>query len=192
MQNFKLLLLALTLCTFLTPQNANAQKYKLDKWEARAGIGLLPTFIKDHAKSELQPISFELRYRMNKKMSLGLLVGNSVSQAYQKHHSGATRMVRNHFKMAAIRAAVHSSSFEKLEMYGGILLGYTKNNVDYTDTTKKETIEEPSFFPVQKTRDGILFSAFIGSSYKVRDNVRLFGELSYGLSILTTGISISF
>lgn len=190
MQNFKLLLLTITLCAFLSPQNATAQKYKVDKWEARAAIGLLPTFVKDHVKSELQPISFELRYRANKKMSIGLLLGNSVSQSHQTHHTGETRMVRNHFKMAALRGAVHSSPFEKLEMYGGMLLGYTSNNVDYTNTSEEK--EEVSYFPVQKTRDGIFFSAFIGSSYKVGDNVRLFGELSYGLSIASVGVSVSF
>ncbi len=189
MRYFKLLLLVFTLSTFTSPQTANAQKYKFDQWELRSGIGLTPTFIKDHAKTELQPLSFELRYRPNKKFSLGFLAGTSISQSYQKHHTGENRMVRNHFKMAALRGAVHSAPNDKWDCYGGLLLAYTKNDLEYTEMPDEKG-NEPSFFPVEKPRDGLFFSAFVGSSYKVYKKIHLFGELSYGLSIATAGIAV--
>ena len=191
MTNFKLLLLTLTLVTFALLPDAQAQKNNIDHWEARIGVGLLPTFVKDHAKTELQPLSIEMSYRFNKKFSLGLLAGNSISQSFQKHHTGENRTVRNHFKMAALRGAVHTSPYEKWEAYGGILIAYTKNKIDYTDMPDEKG-EEPSFFFFLKTRDGLFFSAFVGSSYKLHEKVSLFGELSYGLSIATVGAAVRF
>lgn len=196
MHYFKLLSLSLTVFIFcaLTTTQIQAQcggKKKMPNWEIRAGVGLLPTFLKDHAKTELQPISLEVRYRPSKKFSLGLLAGNSISQAMQEHHTGEKRTVRNNFQMVALRGAIHSNPFEKWELYGGMTLGYTNSNVDYTNPDDSKD-SEPSFFPQPKERDGLLFSAFLGTSYHVYNNVNLFGELSYGLSLATAGVAIRF
>lgn len=194
MRYFKLLSVSLTIISFcfltISPLQAQTRK-KMPHWEVRAGIGLLPTFLKDHAKTELQPVSLEVRYRPTQKFSLGLLAGNSISQAMQEHHTGETRMVRNNFKMIALRSAIHSNPFEKLELYGGMTLAYTNSDVEYT-LPGDEKDSEPSFFPTPKERDGLLFSAFLGTSYRVYNNVNLFGELSYGLSIATAGVAVRF
>ena len=105
MRYYKLLLstalfFALMLCNTFEAQ-AQGRK-KMPHWEARAGIGLLPTFLKDHAKTELQPVSLELRYRPTQKFSIGLLAGMSISQAMQEHHTGEIRTVRNNFQMFAV------------------------------------------------------------------------------------------
>ena len=194
MRYFKLLSISLTILTFclLATTNLQAQNSKkMPHWEVRAGIGLLPTFMKDHAKTELHPVSLEVRYRPTQKFSLGLLAGNSISQAMQEHHTGETRLVRNNFQMIALRGAIHTNPFEKFELYGGMLLGYTNSNIDYTTQSDKKD-SEPSFFPVPKERDGLFFSAFLGTSYRVYNNVNLFGELSYGLSIATAGVAVRF
>lgn len=194
MHYFKLFSLSLTILSFslLTTSQVQAQSgKKMPHWEVRAGVGLLPTFLKDHAKTELQPLSLEVRYRPTKKFSLGLLAGSSISQAMQEHHTGETRLVRNNFQMIALRGAVHSNPFEKWELYGGMTLGYTNSNVDYTNLDDPKD-SEPSFFPQPKERDGLLFSAFLGTSYKVYNNVNLFGELSYGLSLATAGVAVRF
>ena len=196
MRYYKLLLSTTLLFVFLLcqPNETLAQaRQSMPHWEARAGIGLLPTFVKDHAKTELQPISLELRYRPTQKFSIGLLAGASISQAMEEHHTGETRTVRNNFQMVALRTAVHSSPFEKWEIYGGTTFGYTNSDVTYLDAEgpKNET-DEPSFFPTPKERDGFLFTAFVGTNYRVYNNVSLFGEISYGLSLATAGVSVRF
>ncbi|MEL7251578.1 MAG: outer membrane beta-barrel protein [Bacteroidota bacterium] len=196
MRYYKLLLsttlfIILMLCNSFEAE-AQARK-KMPNWEARAGIGLLPTFLKDHTRTELQPVSLELRYRPNQKFSIGLLTGMSVSQAMQEHHTGETRTVRNNFQMFAIRTAIHSNPFERWEVYGGTTLGYTNSDVTYTDGENPKTGNEgPSFFPEAKERDGLLFSAFLGTNYRVYKNVSLFGEISYGLSLATAGVAVRF
>lgn len=195
MRYYKLLLSASCFMIFslLMVGETQAQgRQKMPHWEVRAGIGLLPTFVKDHSKTELQPVSLEVRYRPTQKFSLGLLAGTSISQAMQEHHTGETRMVRNSFQMYALRTAIHSNPFEKWELYGGTTLGYTNSDVTYLDGDTKSGNEEPSFFPVAKERDGFLFSAFLGTNYRVYKNVNLFGEISYGLSLATAGVSVRF
>ncbi len=110
----------------LSSTTAHAQQRKKQlQWEGRIGVGLLPTFLKDHAKTEVQPISMELRFRPTQRFSLGLMAGTSVSQAYQTHHTGESRLVRNSFQMYALRAAIHTAAYEKWEIYGGTAFGYT-------------------------------------------------------------------
>lgn len=194
MRYFQLLSLSLTLFTisFFPTTDLNAQsKTKLPHWEVRAGLGLLPTFLKDHTKSDLLPVSLEVRYRANKKFSLGLLAGTSISEAELEHHTGEKRTVRNEFQMMALRGAIHSSPFEKWEIYSGIILGYTNSNVDYTVVGDQKD-DEPSFFPQPKERDGLLFSGFVGTSYQLTERVNLFGELGYGLSLTTAGVAVRF
>lgn len=191
MKALKLILLTSSIVLFAALNTASAQKSKQPLWEARMGVGLLPTFVKDLAKSEQAPLSLELKYRPSRKFSLGLLAGSSISQTYQKHHTGEERIVKNNFKMLALRGAAHVSHFKRWDAYGGILLGYTNNDVEYTylDEDKED---EPSFSPTPKKRNGLFFSAFVGTSYKVYKNINVFGELSYGLSIATTGVSVKF
>lgn len=184
--------LVLSICLFSTVDLQAQKKQKMPNWEARAGIGLFPTFLKDHAKTELQPVSLEVRYRPSHKFSIGLLAGSSISQAMLEHHTGEKRLVRNSFQMYALRGAIHSNPFEKWELYGGVTLGYTNSNVEYLmpDNTKGD--DGPSFFPEAKERDGLLFSAFLGTNYRVYEKVSLFGEISYGLSLATAGVAIRF
>lgn len=192
MRHHTLFFTLLLVVSLLSTNSITAQtRSKVPQWEIRTGIGLLPTFLKDHAKSELHPISLELRYRANAKFSVGLLAGNSISQAVQEHHTGETRRVRNDFRMAALRGAVHSNPFEKWEIYGGIVLGYSQSKVTYMDINPEKDYE-PTFFPKTPQRNGMLFSGFVGSNYRVYKNVNIFGELGYGLSLATTGVAVRF
>lgn len=176
-------------CTFVLT-TVHAQRQPLLHWEVRAGMGVLPTFLKDHTATELPPISLEVRYRPTSRFSVGLLAGNSIAQAMVKHQNANERLVRNDFKMAALRGAIHSSPFERFEVYGGILLGYSHSDVSYTTPDEKDT--DPTFLPTPKVRNGLLFSGFMGTSYRAYNNVHLFGELSYGLSIATVGAAVRF
>ncbi|MEL7428111.1 MAG: hypothetical protein AAFN81_34345, partial [Bacteroidota bacterium] len=70
---------------------------------------------------------------------------------------------------------------------------YTDSDVTYTDGENPKTGNEgPSFFPEARERDGLLFSAFLGTNYRVYKNVNLFGEISYGLSLATAGVAVRF
>ncbi|MEZ4985789.1 MAG: hypothetical protein R2795_12275 [Saprospiraceae bacterium] len=143
MKNASLTITLLLIASFVfSSLSLSAQRgTSLQHWEIRSGLGLLPTFLKDHTRTEMLPLSLEVRYRPNERFSLGILGGNSITEARQTHHTGASRLVRNAYKIAALRGAVHSSPFEKAEIYGGILLGYSHSDVTYTAETTPKTGE---------------------------------------------------
>ncbi len=64
--------------------------------------------------------------------------------------------------------------------------------LSYLETEGPKPDEELSFFPQTKERDGILFSAFLGTNYHVYKSVYLFGEIGFGLTLATLGLSASF
>lgn len=184
-------LLLICLISLITFHLSGQSRTQSPQWEVRFGVGLLPTFLKDHAKSELQPTSLEIRYLLNRKFSLGLLAGNSISSASQEHHTGEVRLVRNDFRMLAIRGAVHSYPFKKWKVYGGMVLGYSHSQVTYQNAIPGKNYEA-DIFPQTPQCSGLFFSGFIGTQYHLRRQVNVFGELGYGLSLATMGIALCF
>lgn len=178
----------------LTYQAANAQcarwKRNHNFWQLRTAIGLTPTFVKDHAQTEIPPVSLELRYRPNPKFSLGLLAGTSASTVVQEHHSGTRQTLHNKFRMLALRAAVHTQRWEKWQTYGGIVLAYQNNQVSSVQLDKAP-VNGPAIHYTPR-KEGFFYSAFLGTAYKPVPQIELFGELSYGLSILTIGAGFSW
>ncbi len=186
-----LALLLLLGCT-LYQANAQCSRWKKNNpnWQFRTALGLTPTFIKDHVDAEVPPVSLELRYRPHPKFSIGLLAGTSVSNTTQEHHTGVRQSFRNTFRMYALRAGVHSQRWEKWDAYGGLVLAYQNNTVTSTAEGKTPLSEPPIHFVPRKT--GFFYSAFLGTAYRPYPQIELFGELSYGLSIVTVGAGFSW
>lgn len=175
----------------LASQDLQAQcarwKKNHEYWQVRAGVGLLPTFAKDHASTEVPPLSLELRYRPTPRFSLGLLAGGSLSSVLQEHHTGTSITLRNKFQMIALRAAAHSQRWEKWAPYGGISLAYQYNKVENIEEGKD--VAAPIHYVPRKS--GFFYTAFVGTCYQPVPQIEIFGELSYGLSILTLGAGFS-
>jgi len=191
-------LLTFSLFVFLVcliPTDAQAQcarwKQTHQYWQLRTGIGLLPTFAKDHTTSEVPPLSMELRYRPSPRFSLGLLAGGSVSTVTQEHHSSSSLSLRNNFKMVALRAAVHAQRWVKWAPYGGISLAYQHSLVEDVGGAEEE---DPTTSLIHYTprKTGVFYGAFIGTCYQPFPQLEIFGELGYGLSILTLGVGFSW
>lgn len=192
----RVLIISFLLTGFLSlsfqPVNAQCSRWKKnhDSWQFRTGIGLLPTFVKDQSNGEIPPVSLELRYRPNPKFSIGLLAGTSASTVTQEHHSGATQPFRNSFRMLALRAAVHTQRWEKWQAYGGIALAYQNNRVTQIGSDNKAS--DDGVIHYSPKRDDLFYSAFLGTAYQPVPQIEIFGELSYGLSILTLGAGFSW
>lgn len=183
-----------TLSILLLTQSAFSQCSRWKKnhhyLEFRTAIGLTPTFIKDHAQTEIPPASLEIRYRPSPVFSLGLLAGTSVSTTTQEHFTGSTQRFENRFRMLALRAGVHTRRWEKWETYGGIVLAYQDNRVTSTSTGKTLADEPLIHYTPRKT--GFFYTAYLGTAFKPAPQISLFGELSYGLSIVTVGAGFSW
>jgi len=178
--------------TLLSASNAYTQgirwKQKISQWQLRSGIGLLPTFARDHVATISPPISLELRYQFTPNLSLGLLAGHSASEVTRSYLTGEEITYQNDFRILALRAGAHTHRWTKWQAYGGIVLGYQDNIIDeYSINREAENLSR-----FRRDPSPLFFSAFMGSAYHPIPQLEIFGELGFGLSILTLGVGYSW
>jgi len=157
-------------------------------WEVSAGIGLLPTFIKDKGEVELTPFFITMDYRLSRKFSLGMYVGHTqVKGDFNLQIDGEGETLRNKFTMLGLRYAIHSDFSDVWDCYGGMNFGYTASRIEVL----KGDVEQLKLHHNYKSVSGkMLISAFLGVKY-TPENKRysLFGEVGYGISLLSFGFS---
>ncbi len=77
----------------------------------------------------------------------------------------------------------HYPLVDKLDTYVGILLGYKI-------ATTSEFGTNPGGYDYNTTSGGLVFSSFVGARYYFTDNFAVFGQVGYGISYLTIGVSL--
>lgn len=181
------------ICVLLLAQTASAQCFsknsrckKTDYWEVQAGVGLMPTFFKDHAQTLMPPVIVGIDYRMKPSMSLGLQVGTSVSEAPRKRPGESEHsMHRNHYTSVGLRFAAHTTTLDRWDVYGGMSLGYGISQIEV-----RKIGDEKSLEPIEQfTNKKMYISAFVGSRYAITKHIGAFGELGLGVSLISAGIS---
>jgi len=88
------------------------------------------------------------------------------------------------------RAAYHFGKFievEKLDVYGGIMLGYYFSKSSYSTTSIYSTHKG---YLGSTSSAGAAWSLFAGARYRFTDNIGVFGELGYGITIINLGLTI--
>ena len=175
----------ITLCN-----NCFAQKKNQTKWELHAGVGLLPTFVKDKSKVQLLPLQLNLDYRVSEKISLGLLGGYSVTQTDQDI-LGDTNTAQWRTKYAAygLRLAAHTNKIEDWDIYGGILIGYSSTRVEILEGDEELVFENKG---LKENSGKFLGSAFIGARYDIANQIGIFAELGFAVSLINMGVSYRF
>ncbi len=78
------------------------------------------------------------------------------------------------------RAAVHYDFVEKLDTYGGLMLGYNIASSSYYG--EGQHIDSGSY-------GGFIYSGFLGARYYFTESIAGFLELGYGLSALEVGVA---
>jgi len=73
---------------------------------------------------------------------------------------------------------------DKLDLYGGILLG--AEIVSHRDNFNDDT------FDYSYNSSGLAYSLFAGARYFFTDNIAVMGELGYGIAVLSLGVSFKF
>ncbi len=93
--------------------------------------------------------------------------------------------------MIAARGAYHLDflNFKKAELYGGALIGLRIETYSYETNNP-----DPRAFDYRVSRGSVFptFSVFVGGRWYFAKNIGLFGELGYGISYVTGGISFKF
>ncbi len=85
------------------------------------------------------------------------------------------------------RGSYHFYNTDKLDAYGGLMLGYNIAN-------SKVEVTGPSgvFNPQPASVGGVAYGFHLGGRYYFNDKVAAFAELGYGLAILNVGITMKF
>ena len=152
--------LSILICTLFL-QTGFAQKIKTTYpfWEASVGMGLLPTFIKDKSLTDVPPLMAGIDYRINKKLSVGLFAGHTkVETGINMVGDNRPERFQNNFSMIGLRFAIHSTYFEKWDLYGGMSYAYTISNIDVIEGDIEELKQHKNF----KSLSGkMMTSAFV-------------------------------
>jgi hypothetical protein len=161
--------------------------------EFATGIGIFSTFAKDNATTVVPPVSARLGVRLAPNFSLAAYAAYSEAEVIgQEQPDGSIIDLKNEFTQVGLRAAVHGSPNDKLDFYGGAMLGYNMPNVtEFSDgQVKSKSDDVPSFS--RPAENNFTYSAFIGAAYYPFKRAGLFAEVGYGVSILSTGFTFKF
>ncbi|MCP3933248.1 MAG: porin family protein [Bacteroidetes bacterium] len=188
MKKTKALFIALCML-FLLPFSVWTQNrlFKKGQLDANFSIGLLPTFLADNGKVILLPISVSADYRIADKFSMGLYAGKSITETKRTDIQDCPNAHwKNSFTTIGWRGSIHFTEREKFDIYGGFLLIYNHSKVEIKD----EKLATLSRHLGIKPRSGTLtYSGFIGSRYALGKNLSLYGEIGYGISLISLGVS---
>jgi hypothetical protein len=183
----KKLILSLTVfCMAL--QFAVAQRFE-PHVDLNLGIGVLPTFVKDHGKAKVLPLSLTADYKFTRNFSLGIGASYSLTESgLQQFRDGTSAQWRNSFSAVTLRAAAHSSLLNGcFNIYGGLNAGYTNSNIEMIQGEEKKVTAERG---IGRTGSNFLYTAFLGGRYCIGKKAGLFGEIGFGVSIATVGLSV--
>jgi hypothetical protein len=83
------------------------------------------------------------------------------------------------------RGTYHFVLEDNADVYGGVMLGYNVASVKFEsdDEDLEALVTEPS-------AGGVAYSAFVGGRYMFAEKVGVFGELGYGISWITAGLTL--
>lgn len=160
----------------VTATNPNFAKSQID---VNAGIGLLRTFYSGHS-SLVPPVSVSVDYGITDKISVGGFLGYTTTK--DLYFLDANDYIRYSFTIVGVRGAYHLNLWDKMDTYGGLMLGYNiasskvESNSVYWDDYSVAT-------------GGLTLSAYVGGRYHFTEQIGAFAEVGYGISVLNLGVT---
>jgi len=165
--------------------------FKAGQVEIQAGLGLVSTFVSMNAKTKIPPVSIAVNYRFKDFLSVGAYFGYS-STGYNGDmidtHGEIIKeddfSLRNNFYLTGLRFQGHYSQGQ-LDFYGGAMLGYNFSRISTNITDPKDrpegiVIEEGNL---------VTYSGYIGLKYITPSKLGFYGEIGYGASLVTIGLT---
>lgn len=195
MKQIQILFTLLLATTALTAQSFDNAKGDL---RIHASLGVVPTYFMDRAEVNFLPTSVGVDYYLSEIFSLGLQGGYSAStsQAIALADKSLVQY-ENQTMMLGMRAAMHSTAFERVVVYGGGMLGYhlpIVNEVAIAGGATPEPVNpngpsQTQPYRVPPATGKLVYTGFVGVSY--RATTRLSGSLEagFGVSILQVGLN---
>ena len=176
-------------------------EFKQGDIEFKAGVGMLPTFLNEESRILTQPVQATLGYRFNPVFSVNAYAGYSGTLGgVVEYLDGSSYQSQNDFLVLGLRAEAHMVRFENIDVYGGMMLAYNKPFVtttqitapDATHTPSDANAPKPSPYNPNGAKNNLLVGGFVGAAYYITPHISAFGEVGYGVSVITIGAGYKF
>lgn len=186
----------------LLATQANAQKPFVEKGDVTiaAGAGIFSTFVADRGTTNVLPLSLNIGYRVADNFSVNAFGGyTSATSRTEVLADGIPVQYRNDQVVVGLRGEVHTNHFDRLDIYGGLMVGYYIPMVtELTDgiTTVGEPVNPngPSQTAPYKYKEPtakVIYSGTLGAIYHMNDRFGAFAEVGYGVALLSAGVHIN-
>jgi hypothetical protein len=177
--------LLLVICSLTL--SGNAQPFVTGDKVINVGLGIGSTLYSGAGyKSGLPPVSASFEYGLMELgpgiLGIGGYLGLSTYK-WESTFSGSTYGWKYSNVIIGARGYYHYNFIEKLDTYGGLLLGY---NI----VSSKETGDWPFGIDYTANSSSVAWSFFIGGRYYFTDSFAVMAELGYGIAWLIIGVSL--
>ncbi len=153
-------------------QKSVAQDYEQGSIVANLGVGL--------GGGLGIPVSLSVEYGLKEKISVGGFLG----YASEKEDFGFFEAKYSYLLIGARGAYHFDLDIDKLDPYAGVLLGYNAASF------KLDPDPGPPFNNISV--GGVIYGGFAGARYSITDKFGAFGEIGYGLGLITVGATMKF
>lgn len=183
--------LFVTVLFFSTLNAGNAQSSQAGDITIQAGIGLLPTYFKDASNVKVIPVQAAISYKLLDFLSIGAFAGYSEYQSnVQEMYNGSTFQTTTESILGGARIAAHAKGMNKVDIYGGFQVGYSKPTVTTQVLSVSEANGGNNVGPRAKVRDEFVYSGFLGATTYLTKNIGLYGEIGFGISLINVGATL--
>lgn len=168
----------------------HTQKIPKNYLNLNAGVGVLPTFLKDGGEAELLPLSFTGDYKLRNNFTMGLSLGHSVTRTgEQAFTDGTMAQWKHHFTAIGIRTGAYSNLVaDRWHFYGGLSVGYSISEIEMMQGDAEKVRQEMG---VEQSNAKLFYTAYLGTRYRITPHLGAFAEVSLGVSLVSIGASVS-
>jgi hypothetical protein len=185
--------LILTILMFIGFGQINGQAFEKGTKVVAFGIGIGSSLGSFSHTSQIPALSVQYEQGIWEAGSDGVIsLGGYVGYKSFNHRSSAGNFdftSKWNYTIVGIRSAYHYQGLEneRIDLYGGLMLGYYILNYTYEDNTGSSN-------PIGSGNYGSSagLTIYLGGRYYLTNNIAAFVELGYGVSYLNLGINLRF
>jgi len=161
--------------------------------------GVLPTYLKDQAYQNQWPVAVSAGYRFKGLLSLQLYAGRSIATSGLETLADETQVrYRNNTTIIGLKAALHTTRFERIDVYGGSMLALYQSDIQQLNLNgtavnlpKANVPSQNKPYKYRQAEDKVLVTAFVGASYYANRRLSIFAEAGWGISVLQAGFRLT-
>ncbi len=181
-----------SLCILLACTVLHSQSSPVGSFSISTGIGIVPTYTGKTVTTNIPALSFQVGYRVSEGFSLSAYAGFTEATSKTRVFSdGLESQVNNKTSMFGLKGQFHKDFTDKIELYGGLLIGVSRFNTTETNVKTGEVVVrspgQPTPYNPNAPKGQFLYSGFVGGKYSINPTIGLFAELGYGISLANLG-----